>query len=98
MTIRLEGNTSLYLGMEGDVGESFDKGMERRLWWYWVGCFGRRNEAIRRAFSQCFHFSRCFHSAQLTLRLICLVSRRDLTFLALLALFAFRALWFLHQF
>ena len=33
MTIRLEGNTSLYLGMEGDVGESFDKGIERRLWW-----------------------------------------------------------------
>ena len=97
MTMRLEGNTSLYLGIEGDVGESFNKCMERRLWWRRVGCCLRRyNEAIRRAFSQCFYFSRCFHSAQLTLRLNCLVSRRDLTFLALLALLAFGALWFLH--
>ena len=31
MMIQLKGNTSLYLGVEGDVSESFDKGMERRL-------------------------------------------------------------------
>ena len=29
--IQLEGNAFLYLNMEGDVSESFDKGIERRL-------------------------------------------------------------------